>query len=315
MYELYSKNDKVINKINLWENAMRYISLGLIFTFFNFNFSILSYIMMYLGAMFLCLGLYKLKEENINFKIACNIAFVKIFLVTFNLLYYASRYNFNDKKVIIIHEGSKLTVQAQNALLKTIEEPPQGVYIILLAESLETLLDTIKSRCQVYKLTPLNNKQMEMYINTLGRYSEEEIRASLAYGEGIPGKAERLLNDSNLSELREVIMNLLKDINYAKEDLVLIYENKLENYKTEKDEILNLMASFIRDIIVAKELEDKNKIINIDKYNDIVEVANSLSYKKLNSMLEYIKEGRVNLMNNGNYSLVISVILMGFLEV
>ena len=220
-----------------------------------------------------------------------------------------------DKKVIIIHEGSKLTVQAQNALLKTIEEPPQGVYIILLAESLETLLDTIKSRCQVYKLTPLNNKQMEMYINTLGRYSEEEIRASLAYGEGIPGKAERLLNDSNLSELREVIMNLLKDINYAKEDLVLIYENKLENYKTEKDEILNLMASFIRDIIVAKELEDKNKIINIDKYNDIVEVANSLSYKKLNSMLEYIKEGRVNLMNNGNYSLVISVILMGFLEV
>ena len=220
-----------------------------------------------------------------------------------------------DKKVIIIHEGSKLTVQAQNALLKTIEEPPQGVYIILLAESLEILLDTIKSRCQVYKLTPLNNKQMEMYINTLGRYSEEEIRASLAYGEGIPGKAERLLNDSNLSELREVIMSLLKDINYAKEDLVLIYENKLENYKTEKDEVLNLMASFIRDIIVAKELEDKNKIINIDKYNDIVEVANSLSYKKLNSMLEYIKEGRVNLMNNGNYSLVISVILMGFLEV
>ena len=220
-----------------------------------------------------------------------------------------------DKKVIIIHEGSKLTIQAQNALLKTIEEPPQGVYIILLAESLETLLETIKSRCQVYKLTPLNNKQIEKYINTWGNYSEEEIKASLAYGEGIPGKAERLLNDDNLSELREIIVKLLKDINYAKEDLVLIYENKLENYKAQQDEVLNLMASFIRDIIVSKEVEDKNKIINIDKYDDIVEIANSLSYKKLNSMLEYIKEGRVNLMNNGSYSLVISVILMGFLEV
>lgn len=220
-----------------------------------------------------------------------------------------------DKKVIIIHEGSKLTVQAQNALLKTIEEPPEGVYIMLLAENLESLLETIKSRCQVYKLTPLNNKQMERYINTLGSYSEEEKRASLAYGEGIPGKAERLLNDNRLSELRQIIMELLKDINYAKEDLVLIYENKLENYKAEKDEVLNLMASFIRDIIVAKELEDKNKIINVDKYDEIVETANSLSYKKLNSMLEYIKEGRINLTNNGNYSLVISVILMGFLEV
>ena len=220
-----------------------------------------------------------------------------------------------DKKVIIIHQGNKLTIQAQNALLKTIEEPPTEVYIIILCESLELILDTIKSRCEIYKLTPLNNKQIEKYINTLGNYSEEEIKASLAYGEGIPGKAERLLNDDNLSELREIIVKLLKDINYAKEDLVLIYENKLENYKAQQDEVLNLMASFIRDIIVSKEVEDKNKIINIDKYDDIVEIANSLSYKKLNSMLEYIKEGRVNLMNNGSYSLVISVILMGFLEV
>ena len=181
-----------------------------------------------------------------------------------------------DKKVIIIHEGSKLTIQAQNALLKTIEEPPQGVYIILLAESLETLLETIKSRCQVYKLTPLNNKQIEKYINTLGNYSEEEIKASLAYGEGIPGKAERLLNDDNLSELREIIVKLLKDINYAKEDLVLIYENKLENYKAQQDEVLNLMASFIRDIIVSKEVEDKNKIINIS--SERIETPSSFAF-------------------------------------
>ena len=63
-----------------------------------------------------------------------------------------------DKKVIIIHEGNKLTVQAQNALLKTIEEPPLGVYIIILCESLELVLDTIKSRCEIFKLTPLSKE-------------------------------------------------------------------------------------------------------------------------------------------------------------
>ncbi len=63
-----------------------------------------------------------------------------------------------DKKVIIIHQGNKLTVQAQNALLKTIEEPPIGVYIIILCESLELILDTIKSRCEIYKLTPLTKE-------------------------------------------------------------------------------------------------------------------------------------------------------------
>ena len=65
-----------------------------------------------------------------------------------------------DKKVIIIHQGNKLTIQAQNALLKTIEEPPTEVYIIILCESLELILDTIKSRCEIYKLTPLTKDEL-----------------------------------------------------------------------------------------------------------------------------------------------------------
>jgi len=73
-----------------------------------------------------------------------------------------------DRKVIIIHNGDKLTIQAQNAMLKTIEEPPNGVYIILLTESLELLLDTIKSRCQIYKLTPLAKEDMIKYLNKIG---------------------------------------------------------------------------------------------------------------------------------------------------
>jgi len=70
-----------------------------------------------------------------------------------------------DKKVIIIHKGNKLTIQAQNALLKTIEEPPKGVYIIILCESGDLILDTIKSRCQIHKLSPLNIEDMREYIN------------------------------------------------------------------------------------------------------------------------------------------------------
>ena len=73
-----------------------------------------------------------------------------------------------DKKVIIIHEGNKLTTQAQNALLKTIEEPPVGVHIIILCESLELILDTIKSRCEIYKLTPLTKEELYEYIKSSG---------------------------------------------------------------------------------------------------------------------------------------------------
>lgn len=219
-----------------------------------------------------------------------------------------------DKKVIIIHEGSKLTIQAQNALLKTIEEPPKGVYIIMLTESAELMLDTIKSRCQIYKLSPLGKEEMIKYINKVGDYSNELILAALAYGEGIPGRAERMLIDEKLENLRSCIVNLLKDINKKESNTALLYESKLSQYKDEKEEVLNILSSFIRDIILYKELEDKNLIINVDKLDDINDLASGTSYKKLNVMLDYIKEARINLMNNTSYSMTMSVMLIGLME-
>lgn len=219
-----------------------------------------------------------------------------------------------DKKVIIIHKGDKLTIQAQNALLKTIEEPPKGVYIILLSESLELMLETIKSRCQIYKLTPLKRNEMEQYIGRLGNIQEDKRLVALAYSEGIPGRAERVLKDDKLSELRQLIIELLREINTKNKSIILEYEEKLGTYKEQKEEVLNLLISFIRDIVVYKELEDRDKIINIDKYNDIKILTEELSYKKLNSMLEYIKNTRIKFKNNVSYSMAISVMLIGFLE-
>lgn len=219
-----------------------------------------------------------------------------------------------DKKVIIIHEGHKLTIQAQNAMLKTIEEPPKGVYIILLSESLELLLDTIKSRCQVYKLTPLNRDDMIKYITKLGETNGDRILLALAYAEGIPGRAEKILNDEELDKLREIIIELFEEVNKNNTNAILEYETKLSKYKNEKDELLNTMSSFIRDMIVYKELEDKNIIINVDKIEDVGNLSSELSYKKLNSMLKDIEEARKNFRNNVSYSMAISLMLIGLLE-
>ena len=119
-----------------------------------------------------------------------------------------------DKKVVIIHEGNKLTIQAQNALLKTIEEPPIGVHIIILCESLELILDTIKSRCEIYKLTPLTKKELYEYIKIKEfNYNESEIKSAIAFSEGIPGRIDRYFNDDTLKELRNKIIDLIKDLN------------------------------------------------------------------------------------------------------
>ena len=220
-----------------------------------------------------------------------------------------------DKKVIVIYDAEKLTVQAQNALLKTIEEPPNGVYILLLTTSLESLLDTIKSRCQIYKLTPLNKEEMINFINLNYEVSEKQISSLLAYSEGIPGRVEKFLNDHKLQSLRNLIIDMLKDINKNEVDITLKYEKLFYHYKDEKEELLNIISSFVRDIILYKEIDDKRLIINSDKNKDIEELVQMMSYRKLNGMLKYIDEARTNLKQNINFSMTISIMLMGFLEV
>lgn len=220
-----------------------------------------------------------------------------------------------DKKVIVIYDAEKLTIQAQNALLKTIEEPPNGVYILLLTTNLESLLDTIKSRCQIYKLTPLNKEEMIDFINLNYEVSDEQLSSLLAYSEGIPGRVEKFLNDPKLQSLRNLIIDMLRDINKNEVDITIKYEKLFYHYKDEKEELLNIISSFVRDIILYKEINDKRLIINSDKNKEIEELVQMMSYRKLNGMLQYIDEARMNLKQNINFSMTISIMLMGFLEV
>lgn len=222
-----------------------------------------------------------------------------------------------DKKVIIICDGNKLTVQAQNALLKTIEEPPKGVFIILLCESLELILDTIKSRCQIYKLSPLTKSEVRLYIDNINddSISEDEINAAIAYSEGIPGKAEAFLRDSSLKELRNTLVDLLFLLTKGNIRELLDFESKIVTYKDKKEDILNILASFIRDIIIYKEIDEVTGLINGDKIESIKKIAIEMSYKKLNNIIDKIGEARKSLLSNSNFQLTIRVMLIGFMEV
>ncbi len=221
-----------------------------------------------------------------------------------------------DKKVLILYKCDKLTIQAQNALLKTIEEPPRGVYLILLSDSLEVILDTIKSRCQIYKLTPLNKEETLAYIeDRYNSLTQEDKKSALAYSAGIPGNVDKFISDDNLKKLRNICIELFEDILKREKGIVLKYEELLKNAKDDKFELLDILLSYIRDIILFKELNDSELIVNFDKIYKIKELSRGMSYKKLNSMSEYITEARINFNSNTNYSMTISVLLMGFAEV
>ena len=220
-----------------------------------------------------------------------------------------------DKKVIIIHEGNKLTIQAQNALLKTIEEPPKGVYIIILCESLELILDTIKSRCEIYKLKPLTKSELYEYIKIKKfNYDENEIKSAIAFSEGVPGRIDRYFNDDKLRELRNNIVILIKNLNKNDLEAILQQEESFSNLKNDKEEVLNIFGLFIRDILINKEIENEEFIINSDKLEDIKELTKEMSFKKLNNMIKTIEESRRNIKSNVSWGMMLRVMLMGFME-
>lgn len=220
-----------------------------------------------------------------------------------------------DKKVIIIYEGNKLTIQAQNALLKTIEEPPKGVYIIILCESLGLILDTIKSRCEIYKLKPLTKSELYEYIKIKKfNYDENEIKSAIAFSEGVPGRIDRYFNDDKLRELRNNIVILIKNLNKNDLEDILQQEESFSNLKNDKEEVLNIFGLFIRDILINKEIENEEFIINSDKLEDIKELTKEMSFKKLNNMIKTIEEARRNIKSNVSWGMTLRVMLMGFME-
>lgn len=221
-----------------------------------------------------------------------------------------------DKKVIMLYKADSMTEAAQNAFLKTIEEPPKGIFIILLCEKLEHILDTIKSRCQVYKLNRLSEEEMLKFLNRkFENLSEDELKAVSAFSDGIPGRAERFLEDKSLMEIRDTVIDILKGVCEGKLDKILLYTEFLLRYKGEWQEVLTYFLSYIRDVLIYKETGNKELIINVDKISEIKDVAEMFSFNKLNGIINIIKDTRSKLERNVNATLVFDSMLVKIQEV
>ncbi|MGL4452363.1 MAG: DNA polymerase III subunit delta' [Sarcina sp.] len=229
-----------------------------------------------------------------------------------------------DKKVIILYDGQKMTTEAQNALLKTIEEPPNGVYIIILTTSLELILDTIKSRCQICKLTPLSGDDLLEFIDRdYKRVDEMTKKALIAFSQGIPGRIDKFVNEKGFEILRNFVLDILLSISNRSEKDVLEYTGYFESRSKSEvakvivgknDDLLEQFVSFTRDIILYKEMANESFIINNDKIEEIQELANRMSYKKLKEFVRIVDETRINLLSNTNRALTFNDMMRKMLE-
>ena len=223
----------------------------------------------------------------------------------------------SDKKVIIIYKSESMTEVAQNSFLKTIEEPPKGVYIILLCENMERILDTIKSRCEIFKLNRLDSYDIKHFIkNKYSDISEENLNSAISFSEGIPGKAERFIEDESLKHIRDMSLGILKDLKHLSSYKYLMkYENFLVKYKENWGDVLTCILSYLRDSLLFKETGEEELLLNADKKDHIKDISEKYSYINLDKMVRIINNTRDKLNRNINFTLVFDEMLIKMQEV
>lgn len=220
----------------------------------------------------------------------------------------------SDYKIYIINKAEKMTVESQNALLKTLEEPPAYVIIILITSNKNSLLDTIKSRCEIIKFLPVSFIQTKKYLEDMGI---EERKASIlaTFSRGSISKALELSESADFMLMREDIQNNIQTL--LEKNIVEILElpSKYDKYKDNIIEVLDMMINYFRDIMMLKENIGKEMIINIDKITYVQNMSKKINYSQVSKIIDIIEETKKKLKSNCNFNLSIQVMALNIYEV
>ena len=217
-------------------------------------------------------------------------------------------------KIYMVDEADKMTVQAQNALLKTIEEPPSYAVIILMTTNQEVFLPTILSRCIQLNLRPLKNHVVSDYLTETMGVPEEKANIYAAFARGNLGKAIHLASSEEFSLLFRQVLTLLKNIKEMDIAMLLDSIKKLQEDNLDLYECLDFMQLWYRDILMFKVTKDINMLVFKEEYSVVSRLCQKSSYEGLETILNAIEKAKTRLDANVNTDLALELMLLTMKE-
>ena len=190
----------------------------------------------------------------------------------------------SNKKVYIINDSDKMTPEAQNCLLKTLEEPPEFVTIILIGSNENAFLSTIKSRCMILHFEKISNDKIE-------RYLEENYQIKIN---------SKILIDAFQGSIGKALQLREKQEDYEKIEQII--------YSLEKRDRIDIMNM---SEIIYNAKEEKFDILD---YINIVLINLAKSSSKYANCIEIIEETKKRLKSNANYDMCIDNMLLNLWE-
>lgn len=222
---------------------------------------------------------------------------------------YSSRY-----KIYIIADADMMTVQAQNALLKTIEEPPEYAVIMLLTENAETLLPTIRSRCVMLKLRNIKDQLVKKYLMEQMEIPDYKADVCVAFAQGNMGKAIMLATSEHFNEIKEEAVHLLRNINEMDLNELIDAVKRCMSYKLGISDYLDVIAIWYRDVLIYKATRNVDRVVFSDQLKYIKDRANKSSYEGIEIILDALEKAKSRLKANVNFELTMELLLLTIKE-
>ncbi|HIT60478.1 MAG TPA: DNA polymerase III subunit delta' [Candidatus Fimousia stercorigallinarum] len=215
----------------------------------------------------------------------------------------------SDYKVYIIDEADKMNAAAQNALLKTIEEPPAYAVIILLSNNKESFLETIVSRCVVLNFGPLKESQVREYLHS--HYDNMNGREDLAvsYSMGNIGKAKKVIESDDFNEQKDFCLNLMANLEKWDIHEILLSLKQMASYKDYIYDLLDIMTIYYRDILILKVTGLPNKTVFKEKFSVMKNQSIYLSFEGIDTIIKEIEKAKIRLKANVNFDVTLELLL------
>lgn len=217
---------------------------------------------------------------------------------------------YGGRKIYIIPDACLMTAEAQNALLKTLEEPPEYAVIILLTDNKELLLPTLLSRSVSLYMRPVPDRALEGFLSKRAEGLAGDQAPVISFARGNPGKALLLSESEDFGDFYASMKGFLTSVRDMGVSDISKEAGEAAKIKEDRDDRLNFLLLWFRDILFLKAGGDPERLIFPEEERFIREASEYYSFERLNDITEAIKEASSMMDSNVNPEYTFEMLFM-----
>jgi DNA polymerase-3 subunit delta' len=207
-----------------------------------------------------------------------------------------------------------MTPQAQNAILKTLEEPPEYAVIMLLTTNVNALLPTILSRCVVLNMKPVSDDKVREFLMKEMQIPDYKAEVCVAFARGNIGKAKALASSEDFEHVKSEALSLLKYIQDMEIYEIVTAIKKINDYKLDISDYMDIISIWYRDVLLFKATNDVNHLVFREEITALRKVAGRSSYEGIEEVIKALDTAKKRLDANVNFDLTMELLLLTIKE-